>query len=242
MGSASVREEFDTIAGLGDELGFRTDRFDDFLLSLVPSSARSVLDVGCGGGALTGRLAARAREVIGLDLSPAMIARARRREHRSDVTFRCGDFMEEDFAGRLFDCVISISMLHHVPLDAGLQRMRELVAPGGRLVVHDLRSDDGVADVVRSYAALGCNALLRLATTGRLFPPKRVRDAWARHSAGETYPTFVAASALAARLLPGARLFYHWLWRYTIVWTRPENRDTHRLQKLPRRVCNFEKR
>lgn len=221
MHPASVRDDFDAIARLGGEHGFRNDRFDDFLLSLVPAGAASVLDVGCGGGALSGRLGAEGREVIGLDLSPEMIARARRREHRSDVTFWCGDFMTQDFARRRFDCVISVSMLHHVPLDAGLERMRDLVASGGRLVVHDLRSDDGIADLARSHAALGCFALVRLARTGRLFPPKRVRDAWARHGAGETYPTFDEASALAARLLPGARVIYHWLWRYTIVWTRP---------------------
>ena len=26
---------------------------------------------------------------------------------------------------------------------------------------------------------------------------------------------------MAARLLPGARLFYHWLWSYTIIWDKP---------------------
>jgi len=47
-----------------------------------------------------------------------------------------------------------------------------------------------------------------------------VREAWDRHGAGETYLALQEARALAARLLPGARVINHWLCRYTIVWDK----------------------
>jgi hypothetical protein len=38
----------------------------------------------------------------------------------------------------------------------------------------------------------------------------------------ETYHSLREAKSLADRLLPGARVFNHWGWRYTLVWTKGE--------------------
>jgi hypothetical protein len=64
--------------------------------------------------------------------------------------------------------------------------------------------------------------VLRLLKTGHLWSPRPTREAWQRHCADETYLTLTEARELATRLLPGARVFYHWLWRYTIVWDKPQ--------------------
>ena len=56
-----VRADFDQIATFGDESG--ADRYNSFLVSLVPAHAVDVLEVGCGLGrlaaAIAGGLAAR---------------------------------------------------------------------------------------------------------------------------------------------------------------------------------------
>jgi hypothetical protein len=57
--------------------------------------------------------------------------------------------------------------------------------------------------------------------SGRARPPRAIRDFWAQHGATETYLTFNQARALADRLLPGAQVYHHWLWRYTIAWNHP---------------------
>jgi hypothetical protein len=49
-----------------------------------------------------------------------------------------------------------------------------------------------------------------------------LREAWARHGSNETYPSLHEAQTVANRLLPGARVFNHWLWRYTVVWDKPQ--------------------
>jgi 2-polyprenyl-3-methyl-5-hydroxy-6-metoxy-1,4-benzoquinol methylase len=218
MNAERVRNDFDEIARLSDcHLGIG-DRYDSFLLSLVPIDAGSVLDVGCGLGRLAVKLASANREVTAVDLSPEMITRARK---QGSATFLCGDFLERDFTARQFDCVISAAALHHMPEDVAVPRMVELLRPGGRLVIHDIRADAGLGERVRSNFALAQVAALRLLRTGRLRSPRAVREAWERHCADETYLTQREAEALAARLLPGARLFYHWLWSYTIVWDKP---------------------
>ena len=218
MNTERVRNDFDEIARLSDCHGGGTDRYDSFLLSLVPIDAASILDVGCGLGRLTAKLATHNREVTGVDLSPEMIARAGK---QGRATFLCGDFLERDLAAQQFDCVISAATLHHMPEDVAVPRMVELLRPGGRLVIHDIRADAGMGEWILSNFALAQVAALRLLRIGRLRSPRAVREAWARHCADEKYLTQREAEALGARLLPGARLFYHWLWSYTIVWDKP---------------------
>ena len=103
-----------------------------------------------------------------------------------------------------------------------IPRMLELLRPGGRLVIHDIRSDAGLGERVLTTLALAQVGVSRLLRTGRVRSPRALREAWARHCADEKYLTLREAEALAARFLPGARLFYHWLWSYTIVWDKPQ--------------------
>ena len=219
-----IRREFDELADLVEPGASGTDHYDPFLLSLVPSSARNILEIGCGLGRLTRAMASANRSIIGVDLSPRMIERARLAGTHANVglnlSFIEGDFMALDFPNP-FDCVISAATLHHMPHDICLARMSALVRPGGRLVVHDVRRGEGIADTLRAYSALSGVMLARFARTRRLRARRSVRQAWDRHGAGEVYLSRAEAGALAARL-PGSSLRYHWMWRYTLVWDRPQ--------------------
>ena len=146
MNTERVRNDFDHIARLSDSHGGGEDRYDSFLLSLVPPDAVSVLEVGCGLGRLTTKLAIPDRAVTGVDLSPEMIARARKDPYAQHPNFICGDFLAGDFTAQQFDCVISAATLHHMPENMAVARMVELLRPGGRLVIHDIRSDVGLGE------------------------------------------------------------------------------------------------
>ncbi len=126
--------------------------------------------------------------------------------------FLCGDFLEQNFTAQQFDCVVSAATLHHMPEHIAVLRMVELLRPGGRLVIHDIRSDAGLGERVLSNFALAQVAAPRLLRTGRLRSPRELREAWERHCADEKYLTLGKAETLAGRLLSGARLFYHRLW------------------------------
>ena len=102
-----------------------------------------VLDVGCGVGRWSRLLASRGASVTGVDLSPTMIAEARRRAAVSGLTSRCRFAVQDsaalEIAGGSFDLILCVTMLQHI-LDAGalrsaLQRMARHLAPGGRLVI-----------------------------------------------------------------------------------------------------------
>jgi len=220
MNLERVRSDFDEIARLSDPHDEDTGRYDSFLLNQIPNNARTVLDVGCGMGRLTARLARNQRQVVGIDLSPKMIARAREKVH-DGLSFVCADFLSHDFGSQIFDCVITAAALHHTPIDLAFPRLLELLKPDGRLILHDVRADSGIPDNLRSRFALAQVGFERLLRTGNPRRPRPVREAWERHCARETYLNLSEAKAMASRLMPGSRVYDHWLWRYTIVWNRP---------------------
>jgi SAM-dependent methyltransferase len=113
---------------------------------VAPDGAR-VLEVGCGPGHLSIRLARRhGLEVTGLDLDPAMVERARatvdrlgdRDEHRP--SFLVGDVASLAFPDGSFDLVVSTLSMHHwADPAAGLAEIGRVLRPGGRALVWDFR-------------------------------------------------------------------------------------------------------
>lgn len=107
----------------------------------VKKDAR-VLDVGCGIGRWSRFLAARGALVLGVDLSPTMIAQARRRAAEQGVEERCR-FAVADLAhldlGEQFDLVLGVTVLQHildpVAFRSALSAMVSHLAPGGRMIL-----------------------------------------------------------------------------------------------------------
>jgi ubiquinone/menaquinone biosynthesis C-methylase UbiE len=126
---------------LGRERAFRERLVQ--LARLQPG--QSVLDIGCGTGSLA--IAAKRRvgplgSVHGIDASPEMIARARKKASKAgmDVTFTNGVVEGLPFPDEHFDAVLSTLMLHHLPRAAREQCVREIrrvLKPGGRVLAVD---------------------------------------------------------------------------------------------------------
>jgi ubiquinone/menaquinone biosynthesis C-methylase UbiE len=94
-----------------------------------------VLDVGCGTGLMSARLAASGRRVCGVDLSAGMVARARRRA--GDVAeFIQGDAEKLPAEIGVFDAVVNLISFHHYPNPGrALAEFRRVLRPGGRLIL-----------------------------------------------------------------------------------------------------------
>lgn len=105
----------------------------------------SVLDVGCGTGTLAiaaKRLVEAKGEVHGIDASPEMIARARKKAMKAgiDVVFKNAVAEALPFPNAQFDAVLASMVIHHLPSEARQQcarEMRRVLKPGGRLLAVD---------------------------------------------------------------------------------------------------------
>ncbi len=97
---------------------------------LAPQPGEAILDLGCGDGALTERLAATGAIVTGVDASSAMVAAARARN--LNVHQASADAMR--FTGE-FDAVFSNAALHWMPNpEAVIAAVHRALKPGGRFV------------------------------------------------------------------------------------------------------------
>ena len=180
------------------------------------------MDIGCGKGTFSRRLAEQSRSVLALDLSPEMIRLARSGSASfANIDFQLADVMSLDLPPGEFDCVASIATLHHLPLREALKKMKAALKPGGILLILDLYKASGLRDTLMNPVAIAVSVALRLIHHRRLLPPRDVRAAWKAHEQHDIYPTIAEVQSLCHDLLPSAQIKKHLLWRYSIIWQKP---------------------
>jgi trans-aconitate methyltransferase len=104
----------------------------DLLELLSPQAGERVLDLGCGTGDLTAKLAASGALVVGLDASSDMVNEARLKY--PSLTFRLGDGQKLDYDQQL-DAVFSNAALHWMPRAGDVaEGVARALRPGGRFV------------------------------------------------------------------------------------------------------------
>jgi ubiquinone/menaquinone biosynthesis C-methylase UbiE len=188
-----------------------------------------------GPDAFLAELCAEAGEVWGIDLSPAVVQRARQRSRPAAVRWAVGDVRLLPFADGRFDTIVSTSTLDHFadPADLGrsLCELRRVLAPGGRLVV-TLDNRQNVFDpllrlafrlgAVPFFVGRSCSiGELRRelasagfevgATTAILHNPRLVAVASVRFA---RWTGWRALGAAVERLLVAAQRLEHSAWRY----------------------------
>lgn len=176
------------------------------------SGARNAIDVGSGDGMLAARLAEFVPFVEGIDLDPDQVAAAAHQYgDRDGLTFVQGDILRAPLDGELFDLLVCSATIHHLDLQAALTRFRELVAPGGVIVIVGLGRERGIRDWLLSLASVPLNRVMR------------ARRGWYVHGAPtrDADDDFGTIEATLKHLLPGATFRRRLYWRYTAVWNAP---------------------
>jgi SAM-dependent methyltransferase len=106
----------------------------DAFAALVPQA--TALDVGCGPGHVGRYLSERGMDVVGVDLSPAMIEIARRLNPA--MRFEIADMRSLPMADGTMGAVAAFYSLIHVPrteVPAVLEELRRVLLPSGRLLL-----------------------------------------------------------------------------------------------------------
>lgn len=144
-----IEASYDPIAHIYDKIWgeISTRRYLPSLLGwldeISPGSER-ILDLGCGTGQLTKALSLRGYKTTGIDISRAMILRAR--ALAPDVTFEVANASAMPFSANSFDAAVSLfDTLNHLTrqeLPKALSEINRVLRPGG-LLVFDLNSSEG---------------------------------------------------------------------------------------------------
>lgn len=139
--AVGVRAVYDAVASAYDrQLGDELDRkpLDRALLACFAelASAGRVADVGCGPGHVTRFLAEQHPDVVGIDLSPRMVAIARKRA--PGLTFTVGSMLALPTGDEVWSGVVALySIIHLTPMERvnACREFARVICPGGWLLV-----------------------------------------------------------------------------------------------------------
>ena len=143
-----------------------------------------------------------------------------------NVTCILADVLQEPLPDARYDAVVSISALHHAPLDEVLPRLAGALRPGGVLAVAALPRLDLLQELPAELTAVighrlfgAAFAILRASGRGR----------WYAKEPNHAIMPVVLDPSLTTRqvrqqawaLLPGAHVRRLVFWRYFLLWQKP---------------------
>lgn len=149
MHDESIRAEFEQQTGtFAANRGLRSAAALGAPLELVPEDPEARwLEVACGAGMIARELAGRVGSIHGVDLTPAMVERARAEADVAGLTnveFSLGDATALELEAASFDGAITRFSFHHIPApQRALEEMAQVVRPGGWVVVADHAANRG---------------------------------------------------------------------------------------------------
>lgn len=112
--------------------------WEALLVNHMPSPTAKILDIGCGTGSLSVLLSRLGHDVTGIDLSSAMVDKAKQKAEatQQQITFMVMDASHPQFADKTFDVIVCRHILWALPEpDLVLTRWVNLLKPQGRLVL-----------------------------------------------------------------------------------------------------------
>jgi ubiquinone/menaquinone biosynthesis C-methylase UbiE len=111
-------------------------RLHEEILSRLPETARTVLDVGCGRGWVADALFPRGKCVISFDLARPNVEEVARRHSGNNHLAVVGDVLDLPFRDHSMDAIISSEVMEHVAdLPTYLVELIRVTKPGGRIII-----------------------------------------------------------------------------------------------------------
>lgn len=188
--------------------------FHKYLLSELPTKINRALDVGCGIGLFTNKLAEIAEVVDAVDVDEVSIKEALNQHNAFNIYYKQADFIQLDLLENSYDVIVSIASLHHMDVEVALKKMKLLLRPSGKLLILGLYKETSIVDYIYSAVSIPLNLLyLNWYDTSTV--------------SSKTAPICPAELSLdriklvANTVIPGFKLQRHLFWRYSLIWQKP---------------------
>ncbi len=176
------------------------------LASRVPSTASTLLDVGCGEGTFCRFSAHDQGLVVGVDTDPTVLPSPSRGERYVVASGVALPFPDESF-----DAVTMTMVLHHLDPARALAEAARVLTPGGVLLVLGYGRYGGLRDLPHEIQDL----LVHRAVSRRM-------RAWEPPTAkADPAGTWAEARATVRAALPGSSYRRLPMWRYLVEWRKP---------------------
>lgn len=219
---AKIQADFDRLAILEENTWSHNDHYQNFLLAQLPARLENALEIGCGTGSFCRQLATKADKVLGLDFSSQMVRLAQERSRDfSQIEYIQADVLQHNFQNQQFDCIAAIATLHHIPMRAALLLLKDLLKPGGTLLILDLYEAQTLSEKAYAGLAILPNLVLKRLKNGTFKTSPELEAAWVEHGKTDVYLSLSELRQIAAELLPQAEIRRHLFWRYSLVWRKP---------------------
>jgi len=161
------------------------ERYARLIAMLDKPRYRRVLEIGCGAGTFTRRLAGQADEVLALDVSSEAIARAKlAQSDLKHVEFRAGNIMEHNFRDdQPWDLIVISETIYFLgwlysffDVSWFASEMFEATRPGGEILLANTQFETGEpllrTSIIRTYRDLFLNVGYEL-TAETIFPGEK---------------------------------------------------------------------
>jgi ubiquinone/menaquinone biosynthesis C-methylase UbiE len=115
---------------------------EDIILSIVPSSNKKILDLGCGYGYISYLLAKKfpSSQVVGIDINSSKIYQARKNFRLKNLRFFVSNASKINIKKK-FDVIIAIDLFHHILLknhEEVLNEVRKHLVKNGFFILRDI--------------------------------------------------------------------------------------------------------
>ncbi len=109
-----------------------------------PQPGEKILDIGCGTGNFSIKLAKMGCKVTGIDISQPMLEEAEKKAEKLnlDINFKKGDVLNLEFDDNKFDSVFSMAAIEFIKdLETAFKEIKRVVKPGGKILLGTIRKD-----------------------------------------------------------------------------------------------------
>lgn len=189
--------------------------YHSYLLHQIPKRIYRALDVGCGLGYFAWKLAERSEVVDAIDVDDIVLADASILHPAPNVSYLKADFLTVDFSQADYDVIVAIAALHHMDIEAALEKMKLLLRTSGKLLILGLYTEETLVDYIYSAISIPLNFVYL----------QWHRDSIAKPTAvARTRPAQLSLKQIkkvAGAVIPGFHLRRHLFWRYSLIWQKP---------------------